>query len=274
MTLGGIALAVGILVDDATVEIENIHRNLAQGKAITQAILDGAAQIAVPAFVSTLCDLHRLRADVLPDRRRALPLRAAGEAVVFAMLASYFLSRTLVPTMARYLLRGTRARRRARRAPERSSGGCSAASRRASSGCARATAACSKLVMTRPARLRRVFLAFCVGSAALLLPWLGRDFFPSVDSGQIKLHVRAPDRNAHRGDRASLRPDRRRDPRGDPARRARDDHRQHRRCRTAASTSPTATPRRSGPPTPTSSSTMKERHRPAREVTRAAPRAS
>ena len=78
MTLGGLALAVGILVDDATVEIENINRNLEEGKEVEQAILDGAAQIAIPAFVSTLVHLHRLCADVLPERRCEVPLRAAG----------------------------------------------------------------------------------------------------------------------------------------------------------------------------------------------------
>src|SRR5580704_17724518 len=104
MTLGGLALAVGILVDDATVEIENINRNIAQGKEIFQAILDGASQIAVPALVSTLaiCIVFVpmfLLAGV--DRYLFVPL---AEAVSFAMLASYLLSRTLVPTMARYLL--------------------------------------------------------------------------------------------------------------------------------------------------------------------------
>src|SRR6202140_4804483 len=106
MTLGGLALAVGILVDDATVEIENINRNLAMGKETVQAILDGAQQIAVPALVSTLC----ICIVFLPmfflggvARYRFVPL---AEAVVFAMLASYLLSRTLVPTLAKYLLRG------------------------------------------------------------------------------------------------------------------------------------------------------------------------
>jgi len=91
-------------VDDATVEIENINRNLEEGKEIEQAILDGAAQIAIPAFVSTLLDLYRLRAHVLPGRCRKVSLRSAWpRPVVFAMLASYFLSRTpLCPTMAKF----------------------------------------------------------------------------------------------------------------------------------------------------------------------------
>src|SRR5471032_898576 len=105
MTLGGLALAVGILVDDATVEIENINRNLAMGKETVQAILDGAQQIAVPALVSTLCIcivfLPMFFLSGVPHYL-FVPL---AEAVVFAMLASYVLSRTLVPTMAMYLLK-------------------------------------------------------------------------------------------------------------------------------------------------------------------------
>ena len=108
MTLGGLALAVGMLVDDATVEIENIDRNLDQGKEIKQAILDGAAQIAVPALVSTLCIcIVFLPMFFLSGVARYLFVPLA-EAVVFAMLASYFLSRTLVPTMALYLLKRQR----------------------------------------------------------------------------------------------------------------------------------------------------------------------
>ena len=105
MTLGGLALAVGILVDDATVEIENINRNLEQGKAIEQAILDGAAQIAVPALVATIsiCIVF-VPMFFLSGVAKYLFVPLA-EAVVFAMLASYLLSRTVVPTMAKYLLR-------------------------------------------------------------------------------------------------------------------------------------------------------------------------
>ena len=105
MTLGGLALAVGILVDDATVEIENINRNLEAGKEIEQAILDGAAQIATPALVSTLaiCIVF-VPMFLLSGVARYLFVPLA-EAVVFAMLASYLLSRTVVPTMASYLLK-------------------------------------------------------------------------------------------------------------------------------------------------------------------------
>ena len=105
MTLGGLALAVGILVDDTTVEIENVNRNLDEGKEIERAILDGAAQIAVPALVSTLCIcIVFLPMFFLSGVARYLFVPLA-EAVVFAMLASYGLSRTLVPTLAKYLLR-------------------------------------------------------------------------------------------------------------------------------------------------------------------------
>ena len=188
MTLGGFALAVGILVDDATVEIENINRNRAQGKEILQAILDGAAQIAVPAFVSTLsiCIVF-VPMFFLTGVARYLFVPLA-EAVCFALLASYFLSRTLVPTMARFLLSGpaeenaeprnvfARLQRRFEERFERLREGYRHVLER---------------VMARPRLFAALFLAFCAGSAALLLPWLGRDFFPSVDSGQIKLHVRA-----------------------------------------------------------------------------------
>ena len=104
MTLGGMALAVGILVDDATVEIENIHRNLGLQKPIRRAILDGAAQIAVPAFVSTLAICIVFVPVVFLTGPAASLFTPLALAVVFAMLASYFLSRTLVPTMVLYLL--------------------------------------------------------------------------------------------------------------------------------------------------------------------------
>src|SRR5213076_2368938 len=104
MTLGGMALAVGILVDDATVEIENIHRNLAQGKPIVAAILDGAMQIAVPAFVSTLCICIVFVPVIFLTGAAKYLFTPLALAVVLAMMASYLLSRTLVPTMIKYLL--------------------------------------------------------------------------------------------------------------------------------------------------------------------------
>ena len=105
MTLGGLALAVGILVDDATVEIENIHRNLAQGKTMTRAILDGAQQVAVPAFVSTLSICIVFVPVFFLSGTAKYLFQPLAMAVIFAMLASYLLSRTVVPTMVRFLLR-------------------------------------------------------------------------------------------------------------------------------------------------------------------------
>src|SRR5262249_13721990 len=122
MTLGGLALAVGILVDDATVEIENIDRNLAMGKELKTAILDGASQIAVPAFVSTLCIcIVFVPMFFLTGVARYLFVPLA-EAVVFAMLASYILSRTLVPTLVMYLLRGHERESHGEGVPKKSGG--------------------------------------------------------------------------------------------------------------------------------------------------------
>ena len=192
MTLGGLALAVGILVDDATVEIENINRNIAMGKEIEHAILDGASQIAVPAFVSTLaiCIVF-VPMFFLSGVARYLFVPLA-EAVVFAMLASYLLSRTLVPTMAKYLLRGHEAE-----------AGHLAGSNR--NPFVRMQAHFEEAFERRRDSYRRLldrclhhrrafilgFFAVCIVSLALLIPWLGEDFFPAVDSGQFKLHLRA-----------------------------------------------------------------------------------
>ena len=192
MTLGGLALAVGILVDDATVEIENINRNLAQGKEIIQAILDGAQQIAVPAFVSTLsiCIVF-VPMFFLTGVAKYLFVPLA-EAVVFAMLASYLLSRTLVPTLARYLLKA-----HLEESPERSLASSNPLIRlQGIFELAFEKFRNSYREVLRTCLAHRVifplgFLALCVGSFALY-PWLGEDFFPSVDAGQIKLHLRAP----------------------------------------------------------------------------------
>ena len=191
MTLGGLALAVGILVDDATVEIENINRNLAQGKEVEHAILDGAQQIAVPAFVSTLCIcIVFVPMFFLTGVARYLFVPLA-EAVVFAMLASYLLSRTLVPTMAKYLLRGHEDELQA-----------AAQSRnpfvhwqlRFEHAFERFRERYHDLLQGC-LRHRRLFLlsfvAACVASLVILIPWLGQDFFPVVDSGQFRLHLRA-----------------------------------------------------------------------------------
>jgi len=193
MTLGGLALAVGILVDDATVEIENIHRNIAQGKETQQAILDGAAQIAVPAFVSTLsiCIVF-VPMFFLTGVARYLFVPLA-EAVVFAMLASYLLSRTLVPTMAKYLLRGHEEH------PAHLSTGSRNPFARFH---AHFEAVFEKLhngyrgLLDLCLHHRRIFIIGFFSVCAVLLlsvtPWLGQDFFPAVDGGQFKLHLRAP----------------------------------------------------------------------------------
>jgi multidrug efflux pump subunit AcrB len=192
MTLGGLALAVGILVDDATVEIENINRNLEQGKEIEQAILDGAAQIATPALVSTLaiCIVF-VPMFLLSGVARYLFVPLA-EAVVFAMLASYLLSRTVVPTMAKYLLHehddALAARKQVSRNPFiRFQSGFEAGFARFRNGYVRLLTLC----LDHAGVFLVLFLIFVVGSVALLVPWLGRDFFPAVDAGQFKIHVRA-----------------------------------------------------------------------------------
>ena len=192
MTLGGLALAVGILVDDATVTIENIHRFLAEGKDIEQAILDGAQQIAIPALVSTLsiCIVF-VPMFLLTGVARYLFVPLA-EAVVFAMLASYLLSRTLVPTLAKYFLKahaeGNSNETSVSKNPlvrfqawfERSFESIRSAYRR---------------LLETFIDHRRIFVAGFLSACFLsfaLLPWLGQDFFPSVDSGEFTLHLRAP----------------------------------------------------------------------------------
>jgi multidrug efflux pump subunit AcrB len=192
MTLGGLALAVGILVDDATVEIENINRNIAQGKEIQRAILDGAQQIAVPAFVSTLaiCIVF-VPMFFLTGVARYLFVPLA-EAVVFAMLASYLLSRTLVPTMAKYLLKGHE--QEAGHLPGSSRNPLVRLQARFEEGFEHFREGYHKR-LDICLQHRRIFLwmffAACAGSLVLLVPWLGEDFFPAVDSGQFKLHLRA-----------------------------------------------------------------------------------
>ncbi|WP_116141947.1 efflux RND transporter permease subunit [Trinickia diaoshuihuensis] len=191
MTLGGLALAVGILVDDATVTIENIERHLHMGSSLREAILDGAGEIAVPAFVSTLsiCIVF-VPMFFLTGVARYLFVPLA-EAVVFAMLASYLLSRTLVPTLALLLTRhppmhvddaheGTslfaRVHRRFQRVFDRLHAN---------------YVVLLTMALERPGRFGGVFLGGCLLSTALLFV-VGTDFFPSVDSGAIRLHMRGP----------------------------------------------------------------------------------
>jgi CzcA family heavy metal efflux pump len=187
MTLGGLALAVGILVDDATVEIENIERNLAMGKEMKQAILDGASQIAVPAFVSTLCIcIVFVPMFFLTGVARFLFVPMA-EAVSFAMLASYLLSRTLIPTMVMYIMRG----HEHRAAEPKSYLG--KFQRRFERGFEKFRAGYQQLLETTLENRRLFsicFVIFCVLSMGLVF-FLGQDFFPQVDAGLIRLHFRA-----------------------------------------------------------------------------------
>jgi multidrug efflux pump subunit AcrB len=192
MTLGGLALAVGILVDDATVEIENINRNLESGKEIEQAILDGAAQIAVPAFVSTLsiCIVF-VPMFFLSGVSRYLFVPLA-EAVVFAMLASYLLSRTVVPTMAKFLLKehsdeDAEKRRTSRNPFVVFQRGFEHYFEKIRLGYVRLLT----FTVDHPTAFIVVFLLICVASVGLIAPWLGQDFFPSVDAGAFRIHVRA-----------------------------------------------------------------------------------
>ncbi len=185
MTLGGLSLAIGMLVDDATVEVENIHRNQAMGKPLTVAILDGASQIAVPAIVATLAICIVFFPVVLlvgPAKYLFTPLAMA---VVYSMLASYLLSRTLVPTLARMLLGQDH------QTPGSRLGLFNAWRER---GFSRFQDAYGR-ILERVLHHRRFVLmagsAFALISLGLLFV-LGRDFFPTVDAGLMKLHVRAP----------------------------------------------------------------------------------
>ena len=194
MTLGGMALAVGILVDDATVEIENVHRNIGMKKPLRKAILDGASQIAVPAFVSTLGICIVFVPVVFLTGPAASLFFPLALSVVFAMLASYLLSRTLVPTMVLYLL------------PKEiglyteGEHGSSAGGPiwRFHQGFNRQFERLKNVyegllgwVLEHRAITVVALLTFAFGSLGLA-PWIGRDFFPTVDAGQFRMHVRTP----------------------------------------------------------------------------------
>jgi len=192
MTLGGMALAVGILVDDATVAIENINRNLEAGKELEQSILDGSAQIAVPALVSTLAICIVFVPMFFLSGVAKYLFVPMAEAVVFAMLASYLLSRTLVPTMAKYLLKehgdAEVARKLSSRNPFiRFQLGFESGFDSFRNGYLRLLALC----VDHSVIFLILFMLLAIGSVGLLAPFLGQDFFPSVDSGQFKIHVRA-----------------------------------------------------------------------------------
>jgi CzcA family heavy metal efflux pump len=187
MTLGGLALAVGVLVDDATVELENIERNLGMKKELKQAILDGAQQIAVPAFVSTLaiCIVF-VPMFFLTGVARYLFVPMA-EAVVFAMLASYLLSRTLVPTLVMYLFKGHEDD--AHKSPSTIFGRFQARFEKWFENLRDSYRGTLEALMEHRRIFVTAFLAFCVLSGGLAF-FLGRDFFPHVDAGQFRLHVR------------------------------------------------------------------------------------
>jgi multidrug efflux pump subunit AcrB len=196
MTLGGLALAVGILVDDATVELENVHRQMALGKPTHQAILDGAQEIALPAFVSTLCIcIVFVPMFFLSGVSRYLFVPLA-EAVVFALLASYGLTRTLVPTMVMWFYRDKPYRGEAHdpATAKRWVRPFVKLANRFDKAFERMKEAYGNLlgkIMERRAAFVIGFLSFCVATW-LLVPFLGQNFFPTVDAGQFRLHVRAP----------------------------------------------------------------------------------
>lgn len=187
MTLGGLALAIGILVDDATVEIENIHRNLAMGKPLQQAILDGAQQIAVPAFVATLAICIVFVPVVLLEGPAKFLFVPFALAVVFAVFTSYILSRTIVPVLVKYLLAGES------HAPEnatpRSFFG--RIHRGFNNGFERFRSLYVNALAWALGHRLTVLAAFGImlGSALIALPLIGRDFFPTVDAGQIRMHI-------------------------------------------------------------------------------------
>ena len=193
MTLGGLALAVGILVDDATVTIENINYHLEQGKDVESAILDGAHQIALPALVSTLAICIVFVPMFLLAGIAKFLFVPLAEAVVFAMLASYILSRTLVPTLAKFWLK------RHDSAKHKQPGALARFQGRFEQGFERFRARYHELLasaLQAGPRFAAIFLGAMIATAVLAfplgpLPGLGQDFFPSVDGGQIKLHMRA-----------------------------------------------------------------------------------
>jgi CzcA family heavy metal efflux pump len=190
MTLGGLALAVGILVDDATVTIENINWHLEHGKEVEESIMDGARQIVTPAFVSMLCIcIVFVPMFFLEGVARYLFVPMA-EAVMAAMACSFLLSRTLVPTMSKYLLHKHEHETRA--APSRNP--LVRLQRGFEAGFTRLRNGYRELLGLTLAH-RKVFIAgflLVIAASFLLVPFLGRNFFPSVDAGQILMHARAP----------------------------------------------------------------------------------
>ena len=199
MTLGGLALAVGILVDDGTVTIENINYHLEQGKPIEPAIMDGAQQIVIPAFVTLLCLCIVFVPMFQLGGVAGYLFRPLAEAVVFALIGSFLLSRTLVPTMANYLMRGHHggrghaAQRRRATASQRSRNPLKRFQQAFDDRFARVRAR-YRALLSLALGLAETFIAgflACVLVSFGLWPFLGENFFPAVDSGQILMHVRA-----------------------------------------------------------------------------------
>lgn len=190
MTLGGLALAVGILVDDATVTIENIERNLAQKKTLIGAILDGAEQIAVPAFVSTLCICIVFIPIFFLSGVAKFLFSPLALAVIFAMLASYLLSRTIVPTFVHFLLKGHAGKGH----EETPSGFIWEIHSRFNSKYEQFRTHYLSLLKWCLNHTKRVIIimASLVAISGVLASFIGRDFFPKVDAGSFKLHVRVP----------------------------------------------------------------------------------
>jgi multidrug efflux pump subunit AcrB len=195
MTLGGMALAVGILVDDATVEIENVHRNMGMAKPLTRAILDGARQIAVPAFVSTLAICIVFVPVVLLTGPAKFLFTPLALAVVFAMLMSYFLSRTIVPTMMHHMLgpevdiyaHGEEGLSHAQGPIWKVHHAFNVKFEQMRARYAKMLGWC----LHHRAVIAGIYCAF-VAASILLIMAVGSDFFPTIDTGQLRLHVRAP----------------------------------------------------------------------------------
>jgi len=196
MTLGGLALAVGILVDDATVELENTHRNMAMKKPLVRAVLDGAQQIAAPAFVSTLCICIVFVPVLLLTGAARFLFTPLAMAVVYAMMASYFLSRTLVPNMVHYMLRSEMKLYIMGEHGE-AGGGTGVfwtvhhAFNRQFERMREFYASLLDWTLDHRKLVLFGFFAFAIGSLGLVR-FIGQDFFPSVDSGQLRLHARTP----------------------------------------------------------------------------------
>ncbi len=188
MTLSGFALAIGILVDDATVTIENINSHLEMGKDLDTAIRDGAQQIVLPALVSVLCICVVFLPMFFLSGVAQFLFAPMAMAVIFALLASFVLSRTLVPTLASYWLKAHPA---VTDAAAQTARGLHAAVDRQLRALRRNYVALLNQILQRPQRFALAFSAFTVLSLPLVLT-LGTDFFPAVDAGQIKLHLRAP----------------------------------------------------------------------------------